>query len=222
MVAAVSPDLRSELRQYLLDEGLRPGDRIEPEIRLAERFAVSRGKMREVLTTLCHEGVLERAPRRGTVVRDLNPQRLGEDLRFRFELAGFDPADATEARAIIEAAILPLVLRRITPTQLRDLGQLVDHMAENANRPRVADSADKGFHLSLFRACGNQTLATFSGVVESLFSDELRAKYQTPECVRVAVGCHRALLDAIRRDDLAGAVAAQKAHFACGVQINES
>jgi GntR family transcriptional repressor for pyruvate dehydrogenase complex len=205
--------LRHQFQQYLAAAGLRPGGRVEPELRLAERFGVSRGKIRELLTGLCHQGVLVRAPRRGTMVRELNPGELGESLSFRFGLAGLDPADAWEARLIIETAVIPLAVRRVTPVQMEKLEQLYARMAGHLDDPQEVDLADRDFHLTLLDACGNRTLAMFAGVISRLFNPDLRTEYWRPDDIRRGLEEHRAILDAIRQDNPALAADLLKSHL---------
>ena len=73
-------DLASRFRTWLRDADLKPGDRIPGEIELAGRFRVSRAAVREVIMHYCHLGVLERVRNRGTSVRVVSPERLGDDL----------------------------------------------------------------------------------------------------------------------------------------------
>jgi DNA-binding FadR family transcriptional regulator len=86
--------------------------------------------MREVTTTLCQLGVLESRPRRGTILRSFDPILAGEHLGFHFTVAGLNPADSWEARQIIEEAILPLVVRRITPAILDEIRKAIQRFVQ--------------------------------------------------------------------------------------------
>lgn len=56
---ALPLQVRDGVRQFLADEGLRPGDRLPTEEELVERFEVSRSTLREALRLLEQDGVLE-------------------------------------------------------------------------------------------------------------------------------------------------------------------
>jgi GntR family transcriptional regulator len=56
---ALPLQVREGVRQFLADEGLRPGDRLPTEEELVERFEVSRSTLREALRLLEQDGVLE-------------------------------------------------------------------------------------------------------------------------------------------------------------------
>lgn len=212
-LAEPKQQLSETIRQHFLDQGYRPGDQIEPELTLADRFGVSRSKTREVLTTMCHQGILERKPRAGTVIRQLDPDQLGENLQFRFLLEGLEEADAFEARRVIESAILPLIIRRITPSQIASLDALIQEMESNLDKGQRADEADRRFHLELLKCCGNRTLMIFSGVINGMFKPVRRDRYKRKELLSRAASEHRALLVAIKNEDLQRALKILEEHY---------
>lgn len=202
------------VKEHLIGQGLAPGDKIEPELLLAERFGVSRYHIRQVLTTMVQGGILDRVPKRGTVIRDFDPSSLSAHIRFQFEVANFDVAEFKEARILVERASLPLVVRRITPSQLAAVERTIEHMLENQEQPEVADGYDRDFHVLLFEASGNQLLKAFSGVLVTLFkSADYRRKYWTRERILRIAAEHRRILEAVRQGDAAAAVAALDAHL---------
>ncbi|MHC4123837.1 MAG: FadR/GntR family transcriptional regulator [Planctomycetota bacterium] len=209
----IPSSLIAELKKHFLKQEYKPGDRIETEFELAGKFKVSRAKVREAMTAMYYQGLLNRKPRAGTSIRRLNPVSIGKDLAFRFRMAGFEGADAKEARHIIELAILPLVIRRITPSQFQRLEDIITHMESVIDDPKEADAADCNFHIELLRACGNITLQAFAGVIEGLFRDTIRKKYWTKELLHGALHDHQSLLKAIRQDDTEKAMDILRHHW---------
>ena len=88
--------LKHILRDVLTFE-LRPGDRFPTEAEIGNAYAISRVTVRQAITSLVDEGLLERSHGRGTFV--LSP-RLAETLSvFRpFLIDGFDAADVSRVR----------------------------------------------------------------------------------------------------------------------------
>jgi DNA-binding GntR family transcriptional regulator len=86
--------VRDELVQWLANGRLRPGERLE-ETRLARALGVSRTPLREALTGMAEDGLVESVPNRGfrvpglalTVVQDLYPM-LGALEGLALRLAG--------------------------------------------------------------------------------------------------------------------------------------
>lgn len=62
-------ELRQRLEQEIVEGVYRVGDKFPTDFELRERFGVSRHTVREALRALQEEGVLERQPGSGTVVR---------------------------------------------------------------------------------------------------------------------------------------------------------
>ena len=107
---------------------------------------------------------------------------------------------------MIERAVMPLTVRRITPVMLRQLENLTEKMEDPATSPEEADLADRDFHLLLLKACGNRTLQVFGRVLQALFREEFRRQYRLPGLVRAAAAEHRKLVTALKNSDEAEAV----------------
>ncbi|HZD65391.1 MAG TPA: GntR family transcriptional regulator, partial [Acidimicrobiales bacterium] len=52
-------ELERQLRQYIRDAGLRPGDRFPTERELADQLAVSRTSVRQAIVSLQVQGLVE-------------------------------------------------------------------------------------------------------------------------------------------------------------------
>ena len=155
-------ELYQRVRAHLIGLGLQPGDKIEPEIELAKRLGVSRHHIRQVLTAMVQGGILDRVPKRGTVIRAFDSSSLSDHIRFQFEVANFDVAEFKEARILVERAALPLTVRRITPSEIVQVEETIERMIEFQEQPEKADVYDRDFHVLLFRASGNRLLESFT------------------------------------------------------------
>ncbi|MCK6488772.1 MAG: FCD domain-containing protein [Planctomycetes bacterium] len=207
------PVLTARFRDHLRDLGLKPGDLLEGEIALAQRFGVSRGALREVIMHFCQLGVLERVRNRGTSVRALDPEMLASDLATCFALAGFDPADLKETRRLVETGAAALVARRLAPAAAADLQRLIAAMAGEPDLA-AADRLDRDFHLRLIAACGNPCLSMFAGVIQALFHQQHRQQFLNRAAVEHSLADHRAILAALEAGDGAAAARLLDAHIA--------
>lgn len=182
-----------ELRTQIVDGVLNPGTHLV-EGPLAKSFGVSRTPIREALSQLAYEGLLERHDRA---------------MRVRV-LRAEDILEIYEVRIALERAAARAAAERRTELDLGRLGHTLDEMqALDADaidrRPKLAHA----FHFAIWRASHNATLVeTLESVhlrVMGLSSTTLhypqRWKVFSDECV--------GLLDAIRQRDVerAGAVA---------------
>ena len=91
--------LLEQFEAYLVEAGFRPGDRLPGELELAQRFGVSRGTIREIIVHLTLQGVLARAPRRGTVLAEPEVGAVGRDLAFQLRWLGCGREELKAARS---------------------------------------------------------------------------------------------------------------------------
>lgn len=187
--------------RYLVDEGFQPGDRLPGELELAEQFGVSRGTIREIIIHLTLQGVLERAPRRGTVVVIPSAETIGQGLSFQLRWLGCGREELKAARLMIETAMIPELIRCITPAQSDRIATLIDSMEQAAEEPEKADQLDLEFHLALFEVTGSRILQVFAQVLSLLFEREYRKPYLNASAVLKSVDSHRQMLRAVLEQD---------------------
>jgi len=193
--------IADELREEILDARITAGSRLL-ETDLAERFGVSRGPVRDALTELAREGLVEDLPRRGTFVAALTEADLDEVYWLR--------------RAIEEAAVR-LAIARAADEQIDEMYRRLAETEEAYDRSDLpaAWEADMAFHRAYCRMSDNKRLL-------AMFED-LAA--QTVLLMRTAlsrraslawtppVELHRQIADAIRDRDEEAAVAAVAEHY---------
>lgn len=206
--------LLEQLKAHLITRGLKPGQTIESELELATHFGVSRHQMRTALGALVQAGVIERRPRRGTVVRQFDIESLSNHMKLHFEVTQFDIEEFREARLLVERALLPLAVKRITAPQLAQAEETIANMRRFKNEPEKADIYDRDFHLILFRACGNDVLKSFTGVLTTLFqSVDYRRQFWKPEIMERLADDHAGILLPIRHGDARAALDALDDHL---------
>lgn len=167
---------------------LPAGDRVN-EVHLARDLSVSRTPLREALTRLSGERLLDVRPRLGffapvltsAEVRDLYPLRAKLDP-WALELSGIP------SRSVIDA-----------------LDELNRQIRAAAGEPEQVIELDDAWHLQLLAECPNQALI---GLIRQMMWRTRRyehAYFGARQNVSSAFGEHRKLLAALRRRDLVGA-----------------
>lgn len=191
---SVVEDAYDRLKEKIINNEFPPGyQALEQE--LADQLKVSRTPVREILTRLEDDGLIERLPRRGFRVLPIMPK----DFREIYELL-----DCLESKAV------ELLTEREPPLEgkvLRDLEKAITE-AEAALAADDLDTwaeADKKFHRLIIVNCGNERLARTAFSVWDQFR---RADMVTLRLRPKPVDSppeHRKVLDAIRRRDSAAA-----------------
>ena len=146
-----------DIHKHILRQA-KSGGRIDTEAEIAERFNVTRYKVRKALSVLSQMGIVDRAPKRGMTVNALGPKNLSSQIQVQMDIANFDIREFIEARLLIEVNIIPLCVRRMTPALLGRLDNAICRIEANAGNTQEADRWDREFHLILLESCGNRVL----------------------------------------------------------------
>ncbi|MBK5072677.1 FadR family transcriptional regulator [Budviciaceae bacterium CWB-B4] len=202
-----------KVRSHILEQATL-GERIETETELAARFNVTRYQIRKVLTSLTQMGILDRSPKKGSVIRQINTDTLSDQMQIQFGAAGFDINEFLEARVLIECAILPLAIKRMTPALMGKLENTLNQMEEFAHIPSKADQFDRDFHLLILQACGNRVLQVFSDVLITYFdkTSALLNSFGAEYFVDIARQ-EKAILSAIKNEEVELAVKLLREHL---------
>lgn len=214
--AALIDEIVGQLERLIAEGKLREGERLPSETELARQLGVGRGTVREALIVLETRKLVTRS-RRGTVVANSNHREaLMEVTRQRLiKLAQME--NLFEARQVLEVELAALCAARCTDDDVAEMTQCVDRMAEAQQRGDVETfaNADTEFHLLLAQGAQNDVLAAMLEIARDLLLEATRELVQHDEALRRrAVGHHRAILEAVRRENPAEARAATAAHLA--------
>lgn len=201
------------LLRHIEQEQLSAGDSLPPERAIAEQLGVSRTVVREGLTALEMQGLLELVPgRRPVLVRrferafaeTLGHAVAGDEGRLR---------ELIEVRQIFEPSAAALAARRASVEEIAAMERAVDDMAAHLDSPEGYIDADVSFHEGLVSAAGNELLADIMRPVAALLAQSRRATVGARRPPSSALAEHRGILDAIRDRDPEAARAACVAHL---------
>lgn len=170
---------------------LLPGERLQ-EIRLAEKFGISRTPIREALHRLETLGLAEPGPGRGLVVAKLSYERLRQLFAVREGLERLAMQLAVASASDEEIALLQDML--ITEQSLTDSKALHDH--------------NRMFHRQIYRSTHNPYLNEMLDNLRIHLSLLRGTTYALPDRTEEARREHKAIVDALARRD---SVAAQEA-----------
>ena len=133
------------------------GERLPPEVDLAQQIGVSRTTLREAICQLVGEGYLKSQPgaHGGLFITQSNDGAESELSRLR--LHWDDIEHFFDYRIAVECAAAALAANHRSATDLKAISQANDDMAhaENHSESRAADAA---FHLIIVAATGNPYL----------------------------------------------------------------
>ncbi len=174
------------LREKILRDELRPGDRIRQED-IAVRLGASRLPVREALRMLEAEGLTESTPNKGSRVPLLSPHEVDVIYRMRECLEPLALAESIPGLDTVDHDRLEAVQREIE---------------ENDDIERFLE-LDREFHLLTYRGC---TIDPLNAMVTRLWNStqHYRRAYVTlagQDRMWVVNAEHRLILDAVLRRD---------------------
>lgn len=186
------------LRELIVTLELPPGSFVN-ERELMARLGLGRTPVREALRALARERLVEVYPRRGVFVS-------GVDVR--------DLAALSESRLVLETAVARLAAERATPADREATDALLAELAQTADgdEERRLIDLDQRIHRHVYRCAHNRFL---EATLNEHYMLSLRIWFLALDRVARlddAVHEHRALLEAIRDGDAAGAETAMRAH----------
>lgn len=170
-VSRVSDDIAAQIRAQIAAGKLQVGSRLPSERSLAEQFGVSRNTLREALRSLEHAGLirLQTGVQGGAVIQNGGSSAIGSTLMDMYHLGGIKPQDLTQARILIESAIIRLACDKATPKDIEALAANIE-AADKARKDgdfHARIELHLEFHRILARIAGNPiTMAMMNGVLD--------------------------------------------------------
>ena len=228
---AISPDFKVErlavsstltdrvceaLVQLISGEDFPPGSRLPSEMSMASRFGVSRTVIREAVSRLKSEGLVESRQGSGVFVREGNM-----DAPFRIDPNVMDSMQSVlqvvELRLSLEGEIAAFAAKRRTEEHLAAIRKALKQIEIDELAGKNGVDADIVFHRSIAEATGNPH---FLALIEFLFNflrsaTLITRSYEATRAtlLRQVKEEHAAIVEAIARQDSEAARAAARRHM---------
>jgi DNA-binding GntR family transcriptional regulator len=186
------------IRAAILDGRLEPGRRLKEE-ELARELGISRTPVREALSVLQTEGLIDAPPNRGAVVRAYRPDDLGDLYQLRAVLEGFAARRAATRVTAEDIAELEKSCDRFV--RLRAVEELEEIVAENMR-----------FHAIILSAASSERLTQMARNVVQLPLVYRSFYWYSAEQKRISEHYHRQLTTALAAHDAERAEIVMKEH----------
>ncbi|MPZ84300.1 MAG: FCD domain-containing protein [Actinophytocola sp.] len=211
---SLSTRIAEKIEQLITEERIKPGDRLPPERELATMLGVSRPSLREAVRSLATRGKVSVRHGQGVFVEsDATTKRLRSDLA-QLEV---DLGELFAMREVLEVPAAGWAATQATPERLAAIEDAFAGLEAAISAPPIGwaelQKLDAAFHLAVVKACGNRFLLNTLGVLNEVMVTGMQTTLQIPGRLERSAADHRRLLDAIRRQDAAGARAAARTHI---------
>lgn len=188
------------IKEMLLKQELRPGNKLPAERKLAEEIGVGRTHVRNALRKLEFYGIIKTYPQSGSVVAGLNVQALEGLITDVLKIDAYDFRSLVEMRIILEVQAARLCTANHTEEDMALVGEACNDFIAHFDDPLRVEK-DFIFHRSLARGSHNQVLSSMLLIITP---DILHYYHKHQVCHdynEEVISEHLDIVDAIRRGD---------------------
>ena len=210
----LSEQTADRLYEMIADEHrYLPGSKLPNENELSEELQVSRTTLREAISFLVAQGVLEIQRGKGTFVAAQLPT-AGLDLTALAGMRSRGRArDLFEMRLLFEPATAALACQRATDEELEQIRKKAEKVELEARIGGDWPLADQEFHLAIMRASHNEYMRRLYPIINGAVNEILQISHNRQSMQETALADNRMILDFLLRRDDAGARYAMSIHM---------
>jgi GntR family transcriptional repressor for pyruvate dehydrogenase complex len=226
MLAAMISDRRKTLSQAVAEDVLRRieagefgvGERLPTLQELMGEHGVGYGVAREAMQQLVAVGVADVRPRRGAVVRQLEPDSVfGSDMVAAL-LSDKDVEDLYQLRALVEVAIASQAAANASDQQVEEIRVAQRRVEEAADAGRPVHEHDVVLHRAIAEASGNLVYVRVLDALADVLAALRKEAGAVPNATSDALREHAAIVDAIAAHDADAARAAMERHITTALE----
>ena len=205
--------VQDSLKNYILENNLKPGDPLPAETELARQLGISRNSLRESAKALESVGILETRQGSGLFVKEFSFEPLLENMSYGLLFDLRQLAELLQVRKILENNLLGDAIQKMSDDQIKKLRDLLEKMRARAEQGEGFPEEDRQFHRILFENQDNQILLKLLDVFWLAFHKATnRADLRNTNPLSTYRD-HLAIVEAIARKDVEEARKALDYHY---------
>lgn len=209
----VAEAIADRIRVLILDRSFLAGEPLPGERDLAERFAVSRGSVRDALRTLETIGLIETRHGQGTFPKELDVTRLVAPLASMLTYSHDLQDELLDVRRMFEPAVARVAAARVTDEDLAELQRLLGSQRQKLKTGRSAIVEDTAFHAVLARATGNRVIVRIMETLNDLLVESRKLTLKQKGRPARSLKGHENVVAALRVHDGDAAARAMRNHI---------
>ena len=210
----LSEQTAERLYDMIVDEGrYAPGSKLPNENELSDALQVSRTTLREAISFLVAQGVLEIRRGKGTFVAQTLPTQAMDLTALSSLRSRVRAKDLFEMRLIFEPATVAMACQRATDEELRQIQKKADRMERIAAAGGDWPLADQEFPMALIRASHTEYMRRLYPIINSAVNEILQITENRQQMQDIAVRDNQLILEFLLRRDEVGARHAMSIHI---------
>lgn len=206
------------IKEYILHDGLQPGDALPTEARLCDQLGVSRSSVREAIRTLAALDIVEVRHGYGMFVGQVSMHPMVELLVFRGMLSPGDDfrslVEIVEVRRALDQAFAEPVCAAWMGQHNAELHRVIDQMDALGAKGEPFPEQDRFFHSRLLAPLENRL---FRQLTEAFWDVHTRTApllgAPDPVDIKITANAHRHMMEAAEAGDVAAYHHAVAVHY---------
>ena len=204
-----------EVRSYIMENHLAPGDLLPTEQQLCAQLGVSRNVLREAIKSMELMGMVRACPGRGTVVREFSLDFIFQNVLF-FHMDGQDKhvREMFSIRKALELSFMRQAFDSITKEDIAEMRACATEIRRRWEAGEKFEDADRRFHTALFRSLNHGVL---NSVLDAIWAADtgFQLEAKMPHLAST-VTKHERIVDALEQYDYLAFAKAMLAHYSSG------
>ncbi|OQY51415.1 MAG: hypothetical protein B6230_04980 [Desulfobacteraceae bacterium 4572_89] len=210
----ISDQIKSILKQSILDGEFKPGEKFPPEKEIAQKLKVSKVSAREALREMEAEGLIKkkRGAFGGNFITEPGSEKMVDVVVNSYLFGGITASDLAEFRRILEPGLAKLAAVRRTDTDLMAMEHCLHDIDQSIKEGKPNQTKAIGFHLLIADACHNPFISSLMEALVKVFQKVL-AKSPDLETAKKDIEYNRLFFKAIWEKDGKTAEKVMAKHF---------
>ncbi len=210
----VSDQIKTVLKQAILDGHFKPGDKFPPEVEIAAKYEVSKASAREALRELESEGLIQkkRGVFGGSFVAAPGPEKIMDVVSNAYLFGDVTASDLAELRRILEPGLAAMAAERRTEEDLAAMAACIEQVSRSIDNGTPDQTLAISFHRLIADACHNPFISALMASLVHVFQQVL-AKTPDMETAKQDLVYNRLFYECIRDRDKQRAAEVMADHF---------
>ena len=188
------------LAEMIEKAGLKVGDRLPPEVLLAEHLSVGRSTIREALNRWEGLGIIRRRQGDGTYLTARVRSSAGH-VPVMVRLSGEALLRLLEVRRTLETEVVRKAAVNATDAQRADIARLCEELLDVVDSGKPWRKADHAFHGAIYDASGNPMFGQILQRLDEALEQSEESPFARNDFGLASFPLHRALSDSVVSGD---------------------
>jgi GntR family transcriptional repressor for pyruvate dehydrogenase complex len=170
-----------QIMDLIENNELKPGDKLPPERKLAEKLSISRSSLREAFRVLESRGLIKSKPGGGRYIREIRKNGHNNTENIILSLEKSSILELLEAREMFEVKIVEVAAQRATPEDIDLIEKALNKMGEEEElKDDKKTESDTEFHLAIASASHNFVFINIIRLHLDLLKETREKTWQIP------------------------------------------